>query len=1028
MNKKILKKGLWGGLSVGLASLFVVITGGYQIAMSQSGTVNKELNINTSVVDYSDDEAYDYFGGNYQKGEYTGDYNEVKKEFNRVAKQVEAEGLVLLRNKDNTLPLAKGATVSPVLGGSVNFNYSTSGSGGSSSAGLLNLKQALEQAELKVNEDVWNYYKTVSQRTATKINDAPFDKMSDTVKASLNGTTAVAVISRSAGEGSDMPSARSDGHDESYLSLSQNELSVLQGLTQLKKEGKLEKLVVILNSAATVQLDFLDGVTITVEEEKKDEDGKVIKDEDGDPVVEIKEVTYEIDVDACLWVGNVGSIGIEAVAETLAGKNVPSGKLSDTYLKDNFASPAGMQLTYNSADSERLKRKFSQMYEDYQSYNLTESTMYYGVYTEGIYVGYRYFETRYYDYVTAADERNTGEYDYNADVAYPFGYGQSYTTFAYSDMTVTPAEDGQSYDISVTVTNTGTEFSGKESVQVYLQKPYTEYDIEHGVEKSAVELVGYDKTTEELAPGDHETLTINVPKSAFKSYDSNNAKTYILENGDYYFAVGNGAHDAVNNILALQKSEGLTVDEKKMDAAGDKGLAKKVSVTHSGETFGIEPTKDAGKKLALSTHENADGEYAEITNVIDNADLNKYIGEGTVTYVSRSDWQGTMPKAEVVINAKDVAEGLKSNNPIEEDPEAVMPEYDKDNGLTLAMLRDKEYNDEQWEELLDQLSFAEQTLMVTRGYYQTEVTPSVALPSTKASDGPTGIGTSKGGLSFPSEGIWASTLNDDLIVELGEVYAEESLANGIQNIYAPGVNIHRMAFGGRCHEYFSEDPYLSGMMAAKEINGLQSKGVVATVKHYVFNDEEDQRAGISIWLNEQEAREIMLTAFEYALTPDYGDAGSVMNSFNRAGATWVGAHSDLMDVMRSEWGFNGFCITDMAVGPAQSYMTHQDGIPAGTNLYMGSNEDEALFKQFSNSATFCSALRESCHRILYTVCNYSAAMNNIGPESTVGASVWWWSVTLIAVDCVVGVALAGCAVMWTLSAINKSKSIADAAA
>ena len=986
--KKGLSRKLWSVLSVILAAILVLLNGGYEIAMGQSGTINSMLGVSTSEATYSDDEAYDYFGGNYQKGEYTGDYEEVKKNFNAVAEEVESEGLVLLRNKDNALPLEKGEKVSTVLSGSYNFNYSTSGSGGSSTSGYTTLKEALEEVGFAVNSETWDYYATVTARDSRLINDAPFSAMNDSVVASLEGTTAIAVVSRSAGEGSDMPSNRSDGHDGSYLSLSENELSVLQGLTALKKEGKVRKIIVLLNTSATVQLDFLDGLTTAAG------------------------TTYDIDVDACVWIGNVGSAGIHAVTKALAGEYVPSGKLTDTYTKNNFSAPATMYLLYTNEGKKTAKR-FAQSYDGYADGGLIESNMYYGVYSEGIYVGYRYYETRYYDFVTGREK--TGDYDYTADVAYSFGYGLSYTDFAYSDFKAAPSADGNGYDVSVTITNTGDKYTGKEVAEIYLQKPYTDYDIEHGVEKAAAELVGYDKTRA-LAPGESETLTIYVSKEKFKSYDSEYAQTYIADDGDYWFTVGNGAHDAVNNILTAQ---GLA-DESRMAGTGDAALAAKIEFTHSGETFAIS-TKDAGQKKAVSTHQNANGEYAEITNILDDANPNKYLGKEVMTFVTRSDWEGSMPKAAVVIAAADVYDGLQSNKPIQEDPDAQMPNYEKDNGLVLADLRGKDYNDPMWDQLLDQMSFGDQSNLITNGYYQTIVMPSVGMPATSTTDGPTGVGTSMGALSLPSEGIWASTYNDELIERLGEAFAEESLANGKQGLYAPGVNIHRMAFGGRSHEYFSEDPYLTGMMATSEMKGLQSKGIVATVKHFVFNDEEDQRAGVSVWLNEQEAREIMLTAFEYALSPDYGNGASVMNSFNRAGTTWVGAYGGLMGIMSNEWGFNGFCITDMAAGPAGNYMTFQDGIPKGTNIYLGSGSEETL-KEFENSTTFRAAMREACHKILYVNANYSAVMNNMAPGNAVGASAWWWKTALEIAMIVVGVLLAVSFILWIISVAQDRKA------
>ena len=999
--KKILKRKLWGGLSLCFAALFVLVSGGYEIAMSQSGAINAMLKVNTSAIAYSDDPAYDYFGGNFRQGRYVGDYGDVKNKFNAVAEEVESEGLVLLRNKNDALPLSKGERVSTLLSGSYYFNYSTSGSGASSAEGHATLKQALEQAGLTVNNDTWNYYAGVSARDSRLIGDASFDAMSDSVKASLDGTTAVAVVSRSAGEGSDVPSANSDGHDGSYLSLSENELSVLEGLTELKTQNKVRKIIVLLNTSATVQPDFLDGLTTS------------------------KGKTFTIDVDACIWVGNVGSAGMNAVAKTLVGEYVPSGKLSDTYAKDNFSSPASMQLKYNNV-GKKTARRFAQSYAGYSEVGLKESNMYYGVYTEGIYVGYRYYETRYYDRVIGRE--NTGDYDYSADVAYPFGYGLSYTEFAYSNLTVKESADKKSYDISVTVSNVGDRYNGKEVVEIYLQKPYTAYDVAHGVEKAAVELVGYAKTdvlynTRETGADkpSEQTITVNVSKEKFKSYDSENAKTYIADDGNYYFAVGNGAHEAVNNILAYQKEIDriAEIDSGKMIGTGDPALAEKVGFIHSGESFAVS-TSRAGQKKARSTHMNANGEYAEITNILDDANPNKYLGKNVMTFVTRSNWLGTMPDETVVIEARDVFDGLQSNKPIKEDGEAKMPAYEKANGITLSMLKGKSYNDEKWDKLLDQMSFKDQSYLISCGYYQTVVIPSVGLPDTKASDGPTGIGTSLGGLSFPSEGIWASTFNDALVFKLGEIFAEESLANGKQNVYAPGVNIHRIAFGGRSHEYFSEDPFLSGMISASEIKGLQKKGVVATVKHFVFNDEEDQRAGISVWLNEQEAREIMLAAFEYALSPDYGNGGSVMNSFNRAGTSWVGAYRSLMGIMSSEWGFNGYCITDMAAGPAGDYMTFQDGIPCGTDLFLGSGDGTTL-SGFEDNATFCVAMREACHKILYTVGNYSVAMNNISPDTAVEASSWWWRNLLITIDVIIGVAAAACVGLWIASVVKDRK-------
>ncbi|MCD8308532.1 MAG: glycoside hydrolase family 3 C-terminal domain-containing protein [Clostridia bacterium] len=962
MISKIFKRRLWEGLTIGMASLMVVVMGGYEIASGSSAAINSALGISTSSISRSDDEEYQYFKSDYANGEYSA----LSAYYQSVAEQVEAEGIVLLKNDNNALPLSGGEKVSTMLAGSVNLSYVATGSSSTDTSSYTNLKDALEGAGFYVNSTMWNYYKTVTQRTSNLINDASYSSISSDAIASLDDYgTAIVVISRTTGEGSDIAAqtttnikgnvSAGDGQDGTYLSLNDNEASVLEGLSALKRNGTVKKIVVLLNSSATIQLDFLDKYS---------------------------------SIDACLWVGNLGSAGVNAVAKVLSGDYVPSGKLSDTYAKDNFSSPAAMQLSYNSG------KTFSQSYGN--NSGLTSTQSYYGVYSEGIYVGYRYYETRYTDYVTG--RANTGDYDYSSDVAYSFGYGLSYTEFEYSDFVVTEGEDGESYDVTVTVTNSGSTYSGKEVAEVYLQKPYTQYDIDNGVEKSAVELAGYAKT-DTLAPGESQTVTVNITKEQFKSYDSDGAETYIVDEGDYYLTVANGAHDAANNILAAQGYTTHNTDGR-MDEDGNAALVSYVTVDEFDDTtYSVSSTG------------------ATVTNQLDDADLNKYEGsDTTVTYVSRNNWVGTMPAQSITVNATDKMKAdLAKNKDIQEDSSAEMPSYGQDNGLNLAMMRGKDYDDEDWDKLLDQMTFAEQSELITNGYLTTVVVSSVGKPDTKEGDGPTGYSSSQGNLSLPCEGIWASTFNNDLIYTVGDVLAEECTYHGLTGLYAPGVNIHRMPFGGRSAEYFSEDPYLTGIAAANEIQGMQNKGVIAIVKHYAFNDQEASRNGISVWLNEQEAREIMLQPFEYALSSaeGMGNAHAVMTGFNRVGTDWCGAYSELINIMREEWGFDGYCITDAADSNGD-YMTYQDGVPAGTDVYLknGSSTDLDSFK---SNATYCQAMRESCHRILYTVCNYSAAMNGISPDTSVGSKTEWWRTTLIAAEISTAVLTAGFGAMYVLS-------------
>lgn len=967
-HKIFMKRKFFEGLSVCFASLLVLTTGGLHIATSQSAAINHALNISGSEVTRSEDEEFQYFKSNYTAENYSG----LESDYLDVCEDVESEGLVLLKNENNALPLSGTEKVSCFLTGSVSFNYATSGSSGADTKGYTDLKTALTNEKFFVNEKLWNFYTDkikaeeggrYKQGTIYVINEIPYDDYSDEVKDTFSEySTAIVTIARDSGEGADLTASSplSGGIDGSCLSLSREEIGVLEELTALKNAGTIKKIVVILNSSATIQLDFLSRDSI--------------------------------DVDACMWVGNVGKSGINAVAKALNGKVVPSGKLSDTYLKNNFSSPAMMQQSYNT------RKSFMSAYE--KGEKLTdESQKYYGVYTEGIYVGYRYYETRYIDYVNGME--NVGEYDYAADVAYSFGYGLSYTNFGYSDFSVKENADGKTYDVCVTVRNTGDTYMGKEAVGVYLQKPYTDYDRENGVEKAAVELVGYAKTSP-LAPGAEEVVHITVQKERFKSYDANGAKTYILDAGKYYLAVGNGVHEAANNILALQ---GKTVanTENRMDKDGDSALA----------TVALEnPNLDTTTYAKSSYTDNA------ITNQLEFADLNKYEGSDTrVTYVSRANWTDTMPKTKVIVSVTDkMLADLQAKKEIPATEESTMPTYGADNGLALISLRGKAYNDEDWEKLLDQMTFEDQSYLLTNGMYTTVVVESVSKPDTKDYDGPTGVVGSKGELSMPSEGIWASTFNDELIRKVGEMLAEDARAAGYSGLYANAINIHRMPFGGRSHEYFSEDPYLTAMAAVAEIGGIQSKGVIANVKHIAFNDQEDHRSGGSVWLNEQEAREIMLLPFEYALSSaeGMGNAHAVMSAMNRVGTDWVGANINLLvNVMRGEWDFDGYCITDMAASDTAFIMNYQDGISRGTDLFLGSGSKTAL-SAYKNNASFCLRMREASHRILYAVCNYSASMNGITLTSKVSASGWWWRTAIISVDCVFGVLTACSAVMYVL--------------
>ena len=954
---KILNK-LSSGLFMGFAALLGVLTPLYGVAVANADTISRTIGAQTYYIEKGADTGEDT---EYFKAEYTS-ADALKKAAEEFCRRLEGEGLVLLKNDNNALPLSANAKVSMFAQGSVAPNYSSTGSSASGSQPYDSFKTAFESAGMSVNADLWNFYSARGKRRTDEtiglvktytVNETDWNTVKGGAGSSFAeyGDAAIVVLSRDSGEGYDVSTRGSDGTDGSYLSITEEERGLLKGLSAEKEAGTFSRIVVLLNSAVPMQLDFL--------------------------------YDADIAVDACMWIGNLGMTGAYGVADALTGAVNPSGRLTDTYCRDNFSSPAMASWQYNASGL------FSQVYANADAYDLADSQKYYAVYNEGIYVGYRYYETRYEDGVLGT--ANTGEYDYSADVAYPFGYGLSYTQFTYSDYSVEPSADGKSYTVSLTVNNTG-GLEGREVVQFYLQKPY---DPDLGLEQASVELVGFAKT-KPIASGGHDEVSITVDKEYFKTYDNNGAETYVLAPGDYYLAVGRNAHDAVNNILA---AKGYGVDDG-MDAAGDESLAEVVLTQGS---------------LDAQIYSRSSETNAAITNKLDFADINKYEnkGDNSVTYVSRSDWQGTWPKSkiELAMNAG-LAADLESNKPLPTDG-SKSPSYNRQNGLTLIMLRGKDYNDPAWDSLLDQMTYADQAGLISNAGFGTKAVDSVSLKPGLANDGPTGVKESSTAIAFPSEGIWASTFDVDIIEEVGSFLAEDSRVNGMDALYAPGINIHRTPFGGRAHEYFSEDPYLTGMAAVAEIKGLQGKGVVAVLKHYAFNDAESARNGIGVWLNEQAAREIYLKPFEIAMRPSsYGEnsimgAAAAMSSFNRAGAIWTGASSALqIDIGRGEWNFMGYYITDMASANGAQYMTYDDGVFNGTDLFLGSGSKTALNKWMGNNA-YKQRVREAAHRVLYVIVNNSCLMNGVKSTDRIVSIMPWWQVTLIVVMAVSGVVAGG---------------------
>ena len=715
-------------------------------------------------------------------------------------------------------------------------------------------------------------------------------------------------------------------------------------------------------------------------------------------------------VDAALWIGYTGTWGLNAVADILTGEVNPSGHLVDTYCNDNSTAPSLVNF-YGTQYANATEDNNAEWYDF-----MLDGNKYYNVYSEGIYIGYRYYETRYEDAVLG--QGNAGDYDYNANVAYPFGYGLSYTTFDWSNFKSSYDAATDSFNVSVDVKNTGS-VAGKEVVQVYFQSPYTDYDKQNKVEKAAVELCGFGKT-EILEPGASETVTVNVPRSELAAYDANGAKTYILDAGDYYLTAAHDSHDAINNVLA---AKGYTV-ENGMTADGNADMAWNYNVASL--------DKDTYSVSAVT------GEA--ITNQFDNADPS-YYGMDGINYLSRSDWQGTWPQV-VTLEANEalIADlNMTGNYTADPDSDAVMPTMGADNGMTLGMMIGKSYDDPDWDKLLDQVTFDEMAKLIGQGYHNTAMVQSVSKPSTLDDNGPQGFTQSLTGIStnhcaYSDENIMAATFNTELMEEVGKCIGNDVMDLGASGLYGPAMDTHRNAYCGRNFEYYSEDGFLSGKIAAAEISGIQSKGVYVYMKHFALNDSETKCRCISTWANEQSIREIYLKPFEMSVTE--GGAKAVMNAFARVGAVWSGADAGLMtNVLRNEWGFDGFVLTDFSGNPmftargiALRTFDAAYGVLAGTDSWDSSDVQwtTELTTQYKDCPEVVQAMRQSTHRILYVIAN-SCAMNGFTADTKIVKVTPWWQTALIVLDVVLAVLTVLCIVML-VKRIKASKAAKAAAA
>jgi beta-glucosidase len=903
------------------------------------------------------------------------------------AEQVEEEGIVLLKNDNQVLPLtAKETNVSLFGRTSVDPVYTGAGSAATEST-PVDYKAALEANGFNVNESLYDFYanheitttpiKTKMQTgmgemdveytgrgfissmgtamfTGDIIAEVPAKDYPEDLKDSFAkyGDAAIVFIGRVGGEGCDLPTDMSEydvakeDKNKSYLELDSREMDMLSYVKAQKDAGAFNKIVVVLNTANAMELGFLN------------------------------DESYGID--AAVWVGCIGDQGANAVAKVLNGTVNPSGRTVDTYVSDLTKDPTYVNFDdtfYNNIDGS---------IGGYESGRFNE-------YEEGIYVGYRYYET-------AAAEAMDGNYDgfdYDEVVVYPFGYGLSYTTFE-KEYVGTPSYNDGIFTFNVKVTNTG-DVAGKDVVEIYEESPYTK----GGIEKSKVVLAGFAKTNV-INPGESEEVTIEIKAEDLASYDYKNNKAYVLDEGKYKFYLSDNSH----SWASIDAEDSAKV------------------YTHDFDAWVFDKDNKRSTDLIAATNQFDDvsAEFVDIPT------------EGKPLNFSRADFAGTFPTAptEADMTAEDYIktahETVYDENTNKETGNVEgsvaytdkMPTTKANNGIQLISLRGLDYNDPAWDLLLDELDMSTVANMLANAGYNTAELTDIGKPATLDYDGPMGWSTwvSASGkdaicLGFPAEEVLAATWNEALAEEMGQIIGEQGLYNGFNGWYAPAMNTHRNAFAGRNYEYYSEDGLLAGKMAASEVSGVMKYGSYCYLKHFALNDKEDGRNGIATWANEQAIREIYLKPFEIAVKEAKADvnyydedgklqtstikaATAIMSSYNRIGCTWSGARYGLMTtILRDEWGFNGAVLTDYYGGSA--YMDPDSGIRAGNDLMLNTFADGSLSDQ--KSATGVAAMRRAAHNTLYMVVN-SNAMQGIVPGSTVTYKLATWQKCLIAGDIV----------------------------
>lgn len=942
---------LFKGLSAVFGLLFFAINGITVGMFANEGFINDALGIGSS--DYDTSGGPVRYASEFAEdiNNYTDEELQAKNDAAQAFIEQEMEESAVLLKNDGALPLTQDEIKKvTLLGWSSAHPYYRAHSGGDGTTGDYSLKDALTSRGFVINESVYSALEGISgNRKNTTVAEAPVSTY-DSLKSTFSSynEAAIVVLSRESGENDDLQVNYSDnGTTQSMLALTKNERDLLDMVKQYKDNGTFKKTIVLINSANVMEVDWLDDYSI----------------------------------DACMWIGGPGTgSGIYGVADLLTGTANPSGKLVDTFSASSLSAPA-MQ-NYVTAQNG---------YND----NL--------IYAEGIYVGYKYYETRYEDCVLGQGNASSsagvyasqgGSWNYADEVTYPFGYGLSYTTFTQTLDKVTDNGDG-TLTATVTVTNTG-DVDGRSVVELYAQTPYGNYEKTNNVEKSAIQLVAFDKTGMLEADGGHETLEITVDKYFLASYDYTAAKTYILSEGDYYLALGEDAHDALNNVLAAKNAEGMTDHEGNAVS----GNADKVFTWHEDfddETYSVSATGE------------------QVTNQLQEMDWN-YWNDGDVTYLSRSNWQSTYPKVYNLTRTSNMVADDTYSKPSDA-PKASEVETEVDAGLKFAELFGVELDevdgngDNIWDKFIDQLSIDE-LISTTIDVKGIDPIKRLGFPGGTNDDGIDCVSFTN---CYVNPNLAASSWDEDMFLRRGEFIGEDCLFLGLNTQWGPGANMHRSPFSGRNFEYLSEDSVLYYELIGSQVAGTESKGVTVSIKHFFANDQEQNRGTYGVFANEQALREIYLRPFEGAFVK--GGATTTMTSNARAGFRYVGETDGLINgILHGEWDFYGVIITDAGGG----FSDPAEYLAKGGNMFCFVSDKADRAQKIKNAVilkndgNFLNILKERAKETLYTYA-HTNLMNGLTRDTVINNVYPWWKSAMIAINVVAGALLAGavtCYVLW----------------